>query len=520
MFPSAGREGGRHERGRRGAGRLLDNVGMSAVVVADLAVGLAFLALGGVARSRSRGLAALAVAVALTWWLGSLWTGAAFWHRGPLVHLLLAYPSVWPRLTWVRGVIVLGYAVAAWPSAWANAWVAVTSAAVLVVARVAVSVRRGSGVAARQVFEVLPVVLVAAAIAGDAIARAVVPLGGAVRPSFLVFCGAMVAAAALQAAGLRHSPSARVADLVVELGESGQAGLRAELSRLLGDPDLELGTERSGEFVDDSGQVLVEPTPGGPRRAVVVTRRGAPDLMVLHSASAWDEPVLREAVERWAALSQANAELRDRARASLDEVAASRRRLLVAADVERERLGRRIEVSVADPLRDTLGRLSGHPGTAPLVRSRLGDLLGRLGDTSHDLAPPDLDLGLVGALERLAAQAPLPVRVESDGLGASAVSRSDDPATATDLERAAYFVCAEALTNALKHAEATQLTISVERHDRWLSLSVADDGRGGAAPSDGSGLAGLEDRVAALGGTMSVDSAPGSGTVVRVALPR
>lgn len=494
-----------------------DNVGMSAVVLADLAVGLAFLGLGVVAWSRSRGLAALAVAVALTWWLGSIWMAAAFWHRGPLVHLLLAYPAVWPRRTWVRVVIAIGYAVAAWPGAWADAWVAVTSAGVLIATRVAVSVRRGGGVAARQVFEVLPVLLVAPTIIGDVMARAVVPLGGAVRPSFLVFCGALVTAAALQASGLRHSESARVADLVVELGEGGQAGLRAELARLLGDPDLELGTERAGEFVDESGQVLEKPAPGEPRRAVVVSRLGAPDLLVLHSASSWDEPVLREAVERWAALSQANAELRDRARASLDDVAASRRRVLVAADVERERLGRRIDMSVTDPLRELHERLSARAGTGPLVRSRLEDLLARLRSTADDLVPPDLDLGLEAALHRLAENSPLPVTLEVDELE---MGGPRDGSEASELERAAYYVCAEALANALKHAEASHVSISVALTDEWLSLSIADDGRGGAAPSNGSGLAGLQDRVAAIGGVMAVDSAPGSGTRVRARLPR
>jgi signal transduction histidine kinase len=85
------------------------------------------------------------------------------------------------------------------------------------------------------------------------------------------------------------------------------------------------------------------------------------------------------------------------------------------------------------------------------------------------------------------------------------------------LASTAYYVAAEALANALKHAAPQSLTVEVARDDGTLTVCVRDDGRGGAVI--GSGLSGLRDRVAALGGTMSVDSRPGKGTSVEARMP-
>ena len=87
------------------------------------------------------------------------------------------------------------------------------------------------------------------------------------------------------------------------------------------------------------------------------------------------------------------------------------------------------------------------------------------------------------------------------------------------MEAAAYFVVAEALANVSKYAQASAATVTVRQTDGVVWLEVADDGVGGADPSKGSGLRGLEDRVAALDGTIAVDSPPGAGTRVRVELP-
>jgi signal transduction histidine kinase len=87
------------------------------------------------------------------------------------------------------------------------------------------------------------------------------------------------------------------------------------------------------------------------------------------------------------------------------------------------------------------------------------------------------------------------------------------------VETAAYFVCSEALANVAKYASASKVTVSVGTDHRELSVVVEDDGIGGADPARGSGLRGLADRIAVLGGTFTVDSASGRGTRLMATIP-
>jgi signal transduction histidine kinase len=116
--------------------------------------------------------------------------------------------------------------------------------------------------------------------------------------------------------------------------------------------------------------------------------------------------------------------------------------------------------------------------------------------------------GLRGALSALASRAPVPVDID--------VAADRLPQT---VEATAYFVVAEALTNAAKHANASRVRVTAEALEGALRVCVRDDGVGGADQADGSGLVGLKDRVEALGGTMTVDSPPGSGTTLVARLP-
>ena len=117
--------------------------------------------------------------------------------------------------------------------------------------------------------------------------------------------------------------------------------------------------------------------------------------------------------------------------------------------------------------------------------------------------------GLAPALRTLALRSSVPVDVAIDH-----EERLPEP-----VEVAAYYVAAEALTNAAKHAGASRAWITLQRHDGLLRLRVTDDGGGGADPSAGSGLTGIRDRVEALGGSLAVRSPHGEGTVLDVALP-
>jgi signal transduction histidine kinase len=97
--------------------------------------------------------------------------------------------------------------------------------------------------------------------------------------------------------------------------------------------------------------------------------------------------------------------------------------------------------------------------------------------------------------------------------------RSTGDRFASDVETAAYFTACEGLTNAVKHAGAASVVLSAAREDGRLVVSVVDDGVGGAAPRNGSGLTGLRDRVAAQGGTLRIDSGPGQGTTLTAEFP-
>jgi signal transduction histidine kinase len=88
-----------------------------------------------------------------------------------------------------------------------------------------------------------------------------------------------------------------------------------------------------------------------------------------------------------------------------------------------------------------------------------------------------------------------------------------------NVEVTAYYVASEALTNATRHAHASEVRITVDVDDRWIVLTIRDDGVGGADPSQGSGLIGLHDRVAALGGSLTVHSEAGAGTVLSAQIP-
>ena len=157
-------------------------------------------------------------------------------------------------------------------------------------------------------------------------------------------------------------------------------------------------------------------------------------------------------------------------------------------------------------------RLDDQPEVAQLVRrarEEAGAAIGELRDLARGIAPPVLaDRGLAAAVEALARRSPIPVTVHASLL------RRPLPV----VENAAYFVVAEALTNAAKHAGGAPATVELTDRDGRLIVEVRDEGPGGA-DATGSGLMGLRHRVGALDGTLSVSSASGGGTRVRAELP-
>jgi signal transduction histidine kinase len=143
------------------------------------------------------------------------------------------------------------------------------------------------------------------------------------------------------------------------------------------------------------------------------------------------------------------------------------------------------------------------------VADQLASALEQIRELARGLHPAILsEDGLIAALEVLLER--IPALVELD---ASVVPRLPAP-----VESTGYYVVAEALTNALKHADASRLTVCIRYEQDALSIQVRDDGRGGADPAGGSGLLGLRDRVEAVGGRFEVDSPAGEGTTIEAVI--
>jgi signal transduction histidine kinase len=313
-----------------------------------------------------------------------------------------------------------------------------------------------------------------------------------------------------------------VADLMTELAEPpGPGGLRRALARALGDPSLELAYwVGDGSYVDPDGRAVALPADGGVRVATAVERSGRPVAAIVHDASLRDHPELVDAVVAAAGLALENERLQAELRARLEELRASRFRLVETADVERRRLERNLHDGaqqrlVALSLSLALARreFESDPAAVELVeqtRSDLGEALNELRELARGIHPPLLtDRGLKPALESLANRALVPV--ELAGL-------SDDRLPA-GVEAAAYYFVAEALTNVAKYAQASKASVRVERANRSVTVEVSDDGIGGADARRGSGLRGLADRVEALDGRLDVHSPPGAGTRLRAEIP-
>ncbi len=202
----------------------------------------------------------------------------------------------------------------------------------------------------------------------------------------------------------------------------------------------------------------------------------------------------------------------------VEELRASRARIVEAGDAERRRLERDLHdgaqsrlVAVALLLRSARKRADGD--LAELLehaQEELNTSLEELRELARGIHPAVLtDRGLEPALEALTSRAPLPVDLEVEG-----EARLPEP-----VESAAYFVVSEALTNIAKYAQATHATVAVRRTNGRVTVEVTDDGVGGADAAGGSGLRGLADRLAALDGTLRLDSPAGHGTRLHAEIP-
>jgi signal transduction histidine kinase len=316
---------------------------------------------------------------------------------------------------------------------------------------------------------------------------------------------------------------AAVGGLVMDLrADPSPEHLRDALARALRDPTLALAywLPEYGIYADLDGR-MADVAARLPGRATTLIDRGGDHVAAfVHDASLRDEPELLNAVAATAALSLENGRLQAELRARLDELRASRSRILEAAHVERRRLERDLHdgaqsrlVSMSLELGLLGARFADDPeasGQVAQVRSELAHSLQELRELARGIHPAVLTgHGLTAALESLVSRAAVPV-----GLHVELDDRLPEAH-----EVAAYYVVSETLTNVAKYADASSATVEVECAHGSLVVEVADNGCGGASTASGSGLRGLADRVEALDGRLRVWSPAGEGTRVRAEIP-
>jgi signal transduction histidine kinase len=491
----------------------------------DIVVGWTLIACGLVAWSRRpESLSgALMAATGFCWFAANFSSQALYLHRGPLVHLVLSYPTgrVGGRLE--RAVVAGAYVLAVIPEVWGSE-VATVGLAGLVVAVAAHAHSGGVGPDRRLRLAALQATgFVAATLAATAAVRLAFTTQEVTDATLLAYEAALCVLAIGLLTALLREPWAhpRVTDLVVELGETRSGTLRDGLARALGDPTLEVAYRLpdTDGYVDAAGRRLDVSAPGPDRRVTPIELDGRPIAALVHDSAVLEDRGLLDAVAAAARLAAANARLQAEVRTQLAELRASRLRLVQAGDEERRRLEQRLHESAElrlERLARDLARTGGQPGSGAEAADRirraeeqLALTLEELRELAAGLHPRVLgERGLAGALAALGERSPVPVDVAAPG------ARLPD-----EIEAAAYFVCSEALANVAKYAAASHAAVSVRTENGRVLVEVADDGRGGAAMGGGSGLRGLADRVEALGGTLRLDSPPGGGTRVVAELP-
>jgi signal transduction histidine kinase len=548
-------------------------------VVADLLGGWAFLAAGAVVWDRrpSNRIGPLLVAIGFAWFVGTFgaagsdmvaYLGRSFqgYYEPLLAILVLAYPTGRLTTRWTRLVAVawlvdhsvwsiaravldrpLGwYACPSCPEtidAYVNARtlldrigpitlsIAVLLAGAVLVLLVGRLVRAGPAGRRRLFPVVLGGIVLAIDVALTGIAR--LTIGPPLFQDSRVGAGydilAMFVAVAVLV-GLLQDRLARsdVADLVVELRSAGMHGrigrIQEALARTLHDPTLRyLALDPATRRYRNADGELVEAPAASSTRAVTRSGGGtAPEGLIVHDPVLLEDPALLEAAQTAVAFESENVRLGAEVARQLEEVRASRQRIVQAADSER----RRVERDLHDGAQQRLIGLAMEVGRLRAQAKQRGDeelgasldnvaanvesAIEELRELARGILPPILaEAGLAAAIESLAVRSPVPVRVDIviDGRLAPAI------------ESTAYFFVAEGLANVARHSAARQAIVTGRLEGGRLRLVVEDDGIGGADPRGGSGLSGLADRVGALGGRLDVGPMPGSGTRLAADLP-
>src|SRR5580692_7442152 len=337
-------------------------------------------------------------------------------------------------------------------------------------------------------------------------------------PLVLLTGPALFVASTIRARTARGAVGAAVVDL--EPG-APPARLRDALARALGDSTLQLAFRLpdGAGYLDTTGQV-VDPARPDPGRAVTPVTEASGAVLV-HDGGLEQEPQLIRLTAAAASMALEHTRLQAEVQAQLEQVRASRARLVEAGDAER----RRLERDLHDGAQQRLVTLSlalgmardraaeADPELGSLIESaskEAREALTELRELARGIHPAVLtETGLSGAIQALAERS----------LVATTITAVPDGRFPAAIEATAYFVVSEALANVAKHARAGSAEVTICQRPGRLVVKVSDDGAGGARPEGGSGLRGLADRVASVGGVLRVDSPPGGGTRLEADLP-
>jgi hypothetical protein len=449
--------------------------------LADLAAGWVLVGSGLIAWSRRPGssVGPLIVISGFAWFLGTLpgsdiglaiLGGATLTiHRAPLFHAIVGHPTgrVLGRLS--VALVIAAYAYAAVVPVARDDAATILIATSLVVSTMWTYYRStGPQRQPRRVAVVAAAVLAMPLLTGSfgRLAEAGPDLEAALS---LIYPAAVAMAGIILATDLSRGrwAEAEVTRLVVDLGDPPRAGIRGRLAEALADPSLELAywLPESGGYVDETGRQLHVPAAGSGRAITVLEQDGERVGALVHDPAVFDDPQLLRDVAATAQIALANVRLQADVRRHLDDVDASRRRLLETSDAQIRRLELLLRGGVGrqlSDLREVLARARSEPASFGEVgvQALLNEAAHELEEAQHDLErfasgvrPPALaELGVGAALSTLAARTSVPVRLSVPP------GRIPEP-----VETAVYFLCSEALANVQKHAQATGVDATAAR---------------------------------------------------------
>ena len=323
----------------------------------------------------------------------------------------------------------------------------------------------------------------------------------------------------------RHATSRwdrpELAGLVIEL-DSGGSELQPAVARALEDLSVQVLTSPDGaRLLDEHGEVVTIADVSASRTLTQIRSSGRLVGGLIHEAALRRQPDRLRAVVAAVGPALDVGRLSRELEAQLQEVQASRRRIIEASDAARRRVERDLHDGAQQRLvalgldlqrAKRLADAAGHSDLATLLESATGDVrstIDEIRSVSRGSHPALLvERGLGAAVDALAERSPVPVRADVDA-----------ERLPSAIEIIAYYVAAEGLANVAKHAAgATRASVSIRRRNGATHVEISDDGRGGAAILGGSGLEGLNDRVAAAGGTFTVQSGP-TGTTLAAVIP-